>query len=64
MLCTSFGAEAVELVARHEFGKMVAFLGTHVGSVTLSAAVDQLKTVPTRGGLLGTARALGVCLGD
>ncbi|MCY2963609.1 MAG: ATP-dependent 6-phosphofructokinase [Planctomycetota bacterium] len=64
VLCTSFGAEAVELVARGEFGRMVAFLGTHVGSVTLLDAVERLKTVPTKGGLVDTARALGVCLGD
>lgn len=64
VLCTSFGAEAVELVARGEFGRMVSFLGTHVGSVTLLEAVAQLKTVPVAGGLIGTARALGVCLGD
>ena len=64
MLCTAFGTEAVELVARQEFGRMVSFLGTHVGSVPLDEAVDTLKTVPTHGGLVQTARALGVCLGD
>ena len=64
LLCTSFGAEAVELVARGEFGRMAAFLGTQVGSVPIREAVEKLKTVPTTGGLIDTARALGVCLGD
>ncbi|MFN6106256.1 MAG: 6-phosphofructokinase [Planctomycetaceae bacterium] len=64
VLCTAFGTESVELVARQEFGRMVSFLGTHVGSVPLDEAVDTLKIVPTHGGLVQTARALGVCLGD
>ncbi len=63
-LCSMFGAVAVELVAAGEFGKMVAFTGQQVGAVDLSIAVGGLKTVSTDGGLLKTARALGICLGD
>jgi len=63
-LCTMFGAVAVELVAAGDFGKMVAFTGQQVGPVPLRDAVGRLKTVPFNGGLMRTARALGICLGD
>jgi 6-phosphofructokinase 1 len=64
VLCSMFGAVAVELVAAEDFGKMVAHLGHHVGAVELSKAVSRLKTVPPEGGLVRTARALGICLGQ
>jgi 6-phosphofructokinase 1 len=63
-LCSIFGAEAVELIAAGDFGKMVAFQGTHVGAVKISEAVGQLKLVRPDGSLARTARALGICLGD
>jgi 6-phosphofructokinase 1 len=63
-LCSMFGAIAVELVAAGEFGKMVAFTGQQVWAVELSKAIGGLKTVPPDGGLVRTARALGICLGD
>ncbi len=64
MLCSMFGTEAIELVASGEFGKMVAFLGNHVGAISLKEAVAKLKTVPPDGEMARTARTLGVCLGD
>jgi ATP-dependent phosphofructokinase / diphosphate-dependent phosphofructokinase len=63
-LCSMFGTEAMALVAGGQFGRMVAFFGTHAGSVTIAEAVGKLKTVPPAAGLANTARALGVCLGD
>ncbi|HEX2476890.1 MAG TPA: ATP-dependent 6-phosphofructokinase [Lacipirellulaceae bacterium] len=63
-LCSVFGAQAIELVAAEDFGKMVAFLGSHVTAIPISQAVGKLKTVPADGSLARTARALGVCLGD
>jgi ATP-dependent phosphofructokinase / diphosphate-dependent phosphofructokinase len=63
-LCSVFGAHAVELVAADDFGKMVAFQGSHVGSIPISEAVGRLKTVRPDGSLARTARALGICLGD
>jgi 6-phosphofructokinase 1 len=63
-LCSMFGAAAVELVAAGEFGKMVAFTAQQVAAVNISDAVGRLKTVPSGGGLMRTARALGICLGD
>ena len=63
-LCTMFGAHAVELIAAGELGTMVAYLGSHVGSVKISEAVGRLKTVRPEGSLARTARALGISLGD
>jgi 6-phosphofructokinase 1 len=63
-LCTVFGAEAVELIAAGRFGYMVAYQRSQVGAVRITEAVGRLKTVPQTGGLVRTARALGVCLGD
>lgn len=62
-LCSMFGATAVELIAAGDFGKMVAFIGPHVGAVPIQEAVGQLKTVPPDGNLARTARGLGICLG-
>jgi 6-phosphofructokinase 1 len=64
VLCSMFGAVAVELIVVGDFGKMVAFTGQQVGSVPIADAVRRLKTVPPEGGLARTARALGISLGD
>jgi len=45
VLATRFGVAAVDLVARGEFGKMVALQGTHVVPVPLGDAVAKLKTL-------------------
>jgi 6-phosphofructokinase 1 len=63
-LCSVFGAEAVELIAAGKFGQMVAYQGSQVGAVKITEAIGSLKTVPPAGGLVRTARALGVSLGD
>jgi 6-phosphofructokinase 1 len=63
-LCSIFGAEAVELVARGEFGRMVAFQGSGVSSIPIRDAVGKLKTVGPQGSLARTARALGISFGD
>ena len=39
VLCSMFGATAVELIAAGDFGKMVAFTGQQVGSVPIAEAV-------------------------
>jgi ATP-dependent phosphofructokinase / diphosphate-dependent phosphofructokinase len=64
VLCTMFGAAAVDLIAAGDFGKMVAYTGRQVGLVPIAEAVGRLKTVPPQGGMAQTARALGMSLGD
>lgn len=63
-LCTLFGTTAVELIARGELGRMVAYTGATIDSVTLAEAVGQLRRVPLDGSFVRAARALGICLGD
>lgn len=63
-LCSVYGAKAVELIADGNYGQMVAFQGPGIGSVRISEAIGELKTVPPDGGFVRTARALGICLGD
>jgi 6-phosphofructokinase 1 len=63
-LCSIFGAKAVELIAAGDFGKMVAFQGSHVGAIDINQAVGRLKTVQPDSDLIKTARSLGICLGD
>lgn len=63
-LCSMFGAEAIELIAAQKFGCMVAYQGGQVTAVPIAQAVGRLKTVPPEGGLMRTARALGISLGD
>jgi 6-phosphofructokinase 1 len=64
VLCSAFGAHAVELIAAGDFGKMVAWVGTGVVGIDIGQAVGRLKTVPPDGNLARTARALGISLGD
>jgi 6-phosphofructokinase 1 len=64
VLCTLFGAKAVELIAERRFGRMVAHTGTTVDSVPISDATRQLRQVPLNDGFVGTARALGISFGD
>jgi ATP-dependent phosphofructokinase / diphosphate-dependent phosphofructokinase len=64
VLCTLFGAKAVELITEGRFGRMVAHNGKFVDSVPLAEATGQLRTVPLDEGFVRTARALGISLGD
>ncbi len=64
VLATRFGAKAVELVKRGEFGTMVAFAPPDIIARRLEDVVGKTKTVPTDFDLLLTAKALGVTFGD
>jgi phosphofructokinase-like protein len=64
ILSTRFGAAAVELIARGEFGKMVCLRDGEINSVEIAAAVGQMKTVDPNGELVHTAKAIGVCFGN
>lgn len=64
VLCTLFGAKAVELITEGRYGRMVAHNGKYVDSVPLSEAIGRLRTVPLDEGFVRAARALGISLGD
>jgi phosphofructokinase-like protein len=64
LLATRFGAKAVELIMRGQFGQMVAFRPPDITSVPLKDIVGKTKNVPLDSDEIATARALGVALGD
>ena len=63
-LATMFGTRAMELVAKHRFGRMVAFRNWTVTDVTLQSAVSKLKLVRRNDPLVLAAKAVGTCFGD
>jgi 6-phosphofructokinase 1 len=64
ILATRFGVEAVELVARGEFGRMVCLRAGEIESVTLDEAVGEVRLVDPKGSMVRTARAVGITFGD
>jgi ATP-dependent phosphofructokinase / diphosphate-dependent phosphofructokinase len=64
ILSTRFGVEAVELVARGEFGRMVCLRAGEIESVPLEDAVGEVRLVDPKGSMVRTARAVGITFGD
>jgi ATP-dependent phosphofructokinase / diphosphate-dependent phosphofructokinase len=64
VLASRFGAKAVELIRRGEFGVMVASAPPDIVPIPLEQVVGKTKTVPLDSDLLMTAKALGVTFGD
>ncbi|MDI6870618.1 MAG: ATP-dependent 6-phosphofructokinase [Bacillota bacterium] len=64
ILATRYGAAAVRLARRGQFGRMVCLRGTRIDSVPLEAAVGEMKRVSPESDLVMTARALGISFGD
>lgn len=63
-LATRFGSEAVHLVERGGFGRMVALHGAQIVDVSLEEALAVPKRVDLNGDGVRTARALGIVFGD
>ena len=64
VLATRFGAKAIELIRRGEFGTMVAFAPPDIVARRLDDIVGRTKTVPLDSDVLLTAKALGITFGD
>jgi ATP-dependent phosphofructokinase / diphosphate-dependent phosphofructokinase len=64
VLATRFGVSAVELIARGDFGKMVALRASSIVAVDMAHAIGQWKSVRPDGELVRTARAIGIGFGD
>ncbi len=64
LLAMRFGAAAIRLVEKGEFGRMVALASPHMSSVTLEVAVKSRKKVNMQSDKVLTARDIGICLGD
>ncbi|HEY4681968.1 MAG TPA: ATP-dependent 6-phosphofructokinase [Candidatus Acidoferrales bacterium] len=64
VLASRYGVAAVNLVARGDFGKMVALRGTQIISVDLREATGKTKLVDPGGEKVSMARSLGISFGD
>lgn len=63
LLATRFGAAAVNLIAKEDYGNMVIKKGEKIKSIPLSEVGGKLRLVPPDHSLIKKARGLGVCLG-
>jgi 6-phosphofructokinase 1 len=63
LLATGFGAYAVELIARNEYGKMVIKKGENIDSILLNEVGGKLRLVPKNHPTIEKAKGLDVCFG-
>jgi 6-phosphofructokinase 1 len=64
LIGSAFGVQAVDLIADGKFDRMVAWQNRRVVDVPLADAISRYQAVDINSGLVKTARALGICLGD
>ncbi len=64
LLALRFGAAAIELVKRGDFGSVVSLDPPDVRAVPLGEALSRIKFVPVDGDVVKTARSLGISFGD
>jgi len=64
LLATRYGASAVEMISRGEFGVMVALKDNKIIGVPLEDVADQLRTVPVDHPMIHNSRKMDVCFGD
>jgi ATP-dependent phosphofructokinase / diphosphate-dependent phosphofructokinase len=64
LLALRFGAAAIELAKRGDFGSMVSLDPPDVRAVPLGEALARPKLVEVHGDIVRTARALGISFGD
>ena len=63
ILATSLGTAAAALLARGEYGRMVALAKDEITSVDLSIPAEKVRTVPISHYMIDTALSVGTCLG-
>ncbi len=63
ILSTRFGEQAVHLLMKKEFGKMVCLQGSEIKSVGISKAVSRFKSVSPDNALVKTAESIGISFG-
>ncbi|PIE04096.1 MAG: 6-phosphofructokinase [Spirochaetales bacterium] len=64
VVATELGAFAAEMIAAGEFGKMAAYDGYSLKTVSLETVAGKTKTVPADHPLIAHARSLDTCFGD
>jgi 6-phosphofructokinase 1 len=63
VLATSLGTAAADLLAKGDYGKMVALTGDVITAVDLSVPEGKVRNVPLDNYIIDTARAVGTCMG-
>lgn len=63
LLATRFGAYAVDLVAKENYGRMVVKKGEKIKSIPLEDVAGKTRLVPKKHALIKKAKGLDVCLG-
>jgi 6-phosphofructokinase 1 len=64
LLATRYGASAVEMISRREFGNMVALRENRITGVPLEDVADKLRTVPPDHYAIANSRKMDVCFGN
>jgi 6-phosphofructokinase 1 len=64
LLGTRFGVAAVDAVAAGKFGHMVALRTPEIVTVPIAEATANERNVDPAGGLVATARDVGICFGE
>ena len=64
VLATRFGAAAADLIAKKQYGYMVALHGEAIEPVPLCEVAGKLKLVPSNCEIIQQAKSIGVCFGD
>lgn len=64
ILATQFGVEAAHMLARGDFGSMVACVNGTLTAVELAKVAGKTKNVPMDDSVLLCGRAAGTCFGE
>lgn len=64
MLSSMYGAYAAQMVRNQEFGSMVTYHGTQLGSAKIADAVSWLKSVDPAGQMVKLAQSMGISFGQ
>jgi ATP-dependent phosphofructokinase / diphosphate-dependent phosphofructokinase len=64
ILASRYGVEAAQLIARREFGQMVALRGDRIVAVPIREAVSRAKYVDPQEDVVREALSLGISFGD
>lgn len=64
LLATRYGAHAVELIAKDQYGLMVSARGDDIISVPLREVAGKLRTVPKDHPFIENAMRMGICFGN
>jgi 6-phosphofructokinase 1 len=64
VLATSLGTAAADLLAKGEYGRMVALEGNNISSVDLSVPAGKIKPVPLDHYMIDAAKSVGSCMGN